>query len=195
MKLIIVRHFPTKWNIKGLLQGKRDISVIDVCAQEIAEIRSLLHELLEEEPDIILVSSLSRTQQSAKILGFNDYQIEPELDELDFGEFEGLSKDELINRYGDNWSVSPGDMVLGEPVIKLKDRIRKILDKYSDKKVILCFGHGAWMRAFNSYIRHDGDINHMNQEFIPNLSALRMVKLDDGSHEISTHTINNPGLS
>ena len=43
---------------------------------------------------IILASTLKRTQQTAQMYGMN-VVIEPLLDELDFGEFEGRPKEEL----------------------------------------------------------------------------------------------------
>ena len=50
--------------------------------------------------DLILASTLKRTQQTAQMYGMN-VVIEPLLDELDFGEFEGRPKEELIRELGE----------------------------------------------------------------------------------------------
>ena len=192
MKLVVVRHLPTLWNSKGLLQGKRNESILQVNDKTAKELKNSLLEILEEQlPDVVLTSSLVRTQQTARTLGYDKFLIDSHLDELDFGNYEGCKREEFLKSNKDQWNNRPASLTLGEPVTNLKLRINALLEDYGDKNLIICFGHGAWMRALYSSVNHDGDINYMNQISIPNLGVLSM---DITQESISNVTINKLGL-
>lgn len=82
-------------------------------------------------PDLILVSPLKRTQQTADALiaaqpDLPAWQIEPRLNELDYGPDEGLPEDEVVARLGadaleawdryaqvpDGWRIDPAALVM-----------------------------------------------------------------------------------
>ena len=94
------------------------------------------------------------------------YGFEPEsealLDELDFGPFEGDSKETLVETLGEQWFENPKRLVLGESLENLENRIVNFLDKYMIFSNILVFGHGSWIRGIISYNQF-GDINRMNK--------------------------------
>lgn len=162
MQLTLIRHLPTEWNQKTWLQGRRDIeltAVTDEIKQEIVKNQKLLGSL--SPFDLVLASTLKRTQQTAYAYGFTaetDYL----LDELDFGPYEGVSKKILMDECGEKWIHHPEEVVLGESLVNFKERIVFFLQKYRDFANILVFGHGAWIRAMISYLYY-GDINHMNK--------------------------------
>src|SRR5699024_7317623 len=89
------------------------------------------------------------------------------LDELDFGTFEGQPKEQLIKYYGNQWGEHPRNLVLGESMTNLENRIILFLDKHHESANVLVFGHGAWIRAMISYHQH-GHINHMNKITVNN---------------------------
>ncbi|MCQ6276112.1 histidine phosphatase family protein [Bacillus sp. V3B] len=162
MQLTLIRHLPTEWNKKTWLQGKRDIGIspiTDIVAREIAYNQKLL---VKDSPfDFTLASTLKRTHQTAQLYG---YQAETEhlLDELDFGPYEGLPKEKLMETYGEVWIENPIELVLGESINDLEERIILFLDKYKESANILVFGHGSWIRAIISYSQY-GHINNMNK--------------------------------
>ena len=167
MRITLIRHLPTEWNNKRKLQGRRDIdlsAITEVFQKEIVQNQQYLHSLLPF--DIVLASTLKRTHQTAQLYGYLA-ETEGLLDELDFGPFEGLSKDNLIQQYGDLWLENPKELVLGERVSNLEERIILFLNQYQSSNNLLVFGHGAWIRAFLSYIQY-GHINKMNQMTIVN---------------------------
>ena len=95
MQITLIRHLPTEWNVNTWLQGRQDIEILPItdCDQlEIVKNQNILSRL--QPFDIILASTLKRTQQTAQMYGMN-VVIEPLLDELDFGDFEGRPKEEL----------------------------------------------------------------------------------------------------
>lgn len=168
MDVTIIRHFPTDWNESGFLQGKRDIPIsLPLTKQNQAKMEENKQKLQQLQPfDDVLVSQLIRTHQTAKIYGYTDVKVEPLLDELDFGLFEGKKREEL-NRIYDEWAVSPLTLTLGEPLVRFQERIFEFLNKYAHKRSLLLFGHGSWARALTS-IEKVGSIQMMNQFEIKN---------------------------
>jgi probable phosphoglycerate mutase len=167
MQITLIRHLPTEWNKKMWLQGRRDIDVsppTDVIEREIKGNKKHLEELSPFE--LVLASTLKRTQQTAHLYGYNAVP-EMLLDELDFGPFEGVSKKKLIEKYGDIWLRNPKSLVLGESLQDLEKRVVHFLEKFCVYENILVFGHGSWIRAFLSYKKY-GDINQMNKITVKN---------------------------
>lgn len=167
MQITLIRHLPTEWNKQQKLQGRRDVELAPLTEaswQGVLQNRLLLDELAPF--DEVLASTMKRTQQTAQIYGY-PFTVEPLLDELDFGPFEGLSKEKLYEYCGKKWMDHPEELILGESVANLKRRIVLFLEKYRDRQNILAFGHGTWIRAAISYC-YSGDINHMNKITVQN---------------------------
>ncbi|WP_394232326.1 histidine phosphatase family protein [Niallia oryzisoli] len=174
MRATFIRHLPTEWNKKTLLQGKRDIDISPITERlqvEIHENQKLLSTLAPF--NLVLASTLKRTHQTAQLYGYRA-ETEGLLDELDFGPFEGRPKEELFKAYGRGWEDNPQEIVLGESVLNLEKRIRDFLDKYKQQENILLFGHGSWIRAIVSYAQY-GHINYMNKIIVRNNECITLT--------------------
>ncbi|WP_144462315.1 histidine phosphatase family protein [Siminovitchia fortis] len=171
MQVTFIRHLSTEWNKKTWLQGRRDIRISSVTENDLHKIKKNKEHLESLAPfDLILASTLKRTQETARLYGYEP-EIEHLLDELDFGTFEGLPKKKLIEKLGSKWVDHPLDITLGEPVRDLEKRIISFMQKYKSRKKILAFGHGAWIRGALSYVNY-GDINQMNKMEVKNNDCL-----------------------
>jgi probable phosphoglycerate mutase len=167
MQITLIRHLPTEWNKKSWLQGKKDIDIFPPNEEIIREIETNKQYLEKLSPfDLILASRLKRTHQTANLYGYRPIT-EKLLDELDFGPFEGAPRKWLLEKHSDQWFLHPKELVLGESLQNLEDRIILFLEKFQDYKNLLVFGHGSWFRAFLSYQQY-GDINQMNQLSVKN---------------------------
>lgn len=168
MQIALIRHLPTKWNQRGVLQGSRDIPILPISSETEQDI-NMNKKILESmgHPDLILTSSLIRTQETAQLYGYQSFQKEPLLDELNFGEFEGSPKSLLIQTHKRKWLEQPRDLILGEPLVQFEKRILSFLEAYEDFTNIIIFGHGSWIRGLLS-IKQSGSINQMNQIEIKN---------------------------
>ncbi len=168
MDIAIIRHFPTNWNKKGYLQGKRDIPIsLPLSCESEKQMIENKQKLQQLPPfDYVFASELARTKQTAALYGYPSPIIEPLLNELDFGSFEGSTKKELIKAHKE-WLASPLDLTLGESLCDFQQRIFTFLNKYKHAHSILIFGHGTWARAFAS-IQTAGTIKRMNQLEIKN---------------------------
>ncbi|MED4205242.1 histidine phosphatase family protein [Neobacillus mesonae] len=173
MQITLIRHLPTEWNKKQWLQGKRDIPILEVTPEfqlEIDKNRQVLHQLAPFE--LVLASSLMRTQQTARQYGFYP-ETERLLDELDFGVYEGKSKEILLKEHGYVWQENPLSLVLGESINHFEKRIKSFIKKYQPFSNLLVFGHGSWIRGLISY-SHDGHINRMNKITVANNECITL---------------------
>ena len=135
MKLLLVRHGKTKWNIAGLSQGQADLELDEEGRREA---RAVALALRDEDIKLIYSSPLSRALKTAEEINrFHRVEIRilEELKELDIGVFDGLSVDEIKRRYGEEmrrfWEG--GDYTVripgGESLQELYDRARRGLDR------------------------------------------------------------------
>jgi len=99
MELICVRHGRTAWNAGRRFQGQTDIPLDD---EGLAQAQALAVHLRHERFDLALASDLVRARTTAEtICASHDLEIEltPELREMHFGQWEGLTWDEIVARW------------------------------------------------------------------------------------------------
>lgn len=183
MELYTVRHLPTEWNRRGIMQGQQDTSIVPPDAESREMIRRNHERLRAEGPfDRVVTSTLRRTIGTAREYGYDATHPEPLLDELAFGEWEGVPRARMEAELGARWMEDPRDLVLGESLTNLDSRIRSFLKNYSGYGKVLAFAHGSWMRGLVSIARH-GDLRGMNRFFIEN-SEVHMFHVDGdgGAH-------------
>jgi len=168
MHITLIRHLPTEWNGKNWLQGSKNIPLAPISFETEKGIEMNLNILQQlSPPDLVLTSELIRTQQTAELYGYA-FQVEPLLNELHFGKFEGRPKKDLLTTYGEQWLFTPRELILGEKLVDFEKRIKTFIAKYMGLyQHLLIFGHGTWIRAFLSIIKH-GSINGMNQITVSN---------------------------
>lgn len=185
MEITLIRHLPTAWNHQGLLQGQRDIPICEKTLEgDQTQIEKNCRQLQQTGPfGIVLASSLRRAQQTAHVYGYQDPVIEPLLNELDFGAFEGHPKKELVSHFGDSWYNQPREIALGEGVATLEKRVLLVLRHYKNFQRILIFGHGSWIRALLS-INQQGDVNNMNRVKVDNNERIQLTM--EGERDEST---------
>lgn len=86
IRLLLVRHGETVWNGAGRLQGRLDISLSDPGREQA---RALIPALDPYAPELVVTSSLRRTQQTAAALGLTAFRTDERLDEAHLGDWEG----------------------------------------------------------------------------------------------------------
>ncbi|HEV8022046.1 MAG TPA: histidine phosphatase family protein, partial [Candidatus Lustribacter sp.] len=99
MELICVRHGRTAWNAGRRFQGQTDIPLDD---EGLAQAQALALHLRPERFDLALASDLVRARTTAEtICAPHGIAIEltRELREMHFGQWEGLTWDEIVARW------------------------------------------------------------------------------------------------
>ena len=93
MKIYLIRHGMTEANVKSLYCGSSDVSL---CEAGREELRGIRHEIGDVR---FLTSGMKRANETLAILfGDVDYEVEPRFREVDFGEFEMFSFEQLKHR-------------------------------------------------------------------------------------------------
>jgi probable phosphoglycerate mutase len=159
--LYYVRHGETDFNRQGRLQGRRDTPLNARGRQQAAECGVLLRDLFARDPrkaqDFKYVSSsLRRASETMEILRatlglqVHDYEIDARLIEIAYGEWEGLTLQEiemrnasvLSARERDKWDFAPPG---GESYRELADRIGSWYSSLTADTVVAA--HGGGVRA------------------------------------------------
>ena len=154
-----IRHFRTPWNAEGRLQGQRDIALTDPLGPEDqAALAANRQELHGQDFSLVLTSPLGRARQTAALHGFDTAQIDTDLAEIAFGDWESRTWHELEAAHPGAWSQSPQNLPLGESFTDFTDRIMRVRDRArSVQGPVLAFGHGAWLGALRSVLDgHEG---------------------------------------
>jgi broad specificity phosphatase PhoE len=172
MKLVVVRHLPTTWNAEDRLQGQRDIPIVPPDAAALALLAEVMETVRANGPyDRVYCSRLSRTRQTAELFGYQEPVVEPLLDEISFGEWEGKLRREMLGVVGDAWLNAPHTLTFGESMVRLGERVGEFLKKNAEHERVLVFGHGGWARAL-SCLRETGSLEGMNKIVVGNGQAL-----------------------
>ena len=150
MRLLLIRHGETPWNRERRVQGCRSDTELGQRGREQAEKIALV--LRKQRVDAIYSSPLKRAVDTAKAiaqacgLGVN---VASDLREIDAGELEGLSQEELRKRYKEfwkEWRESDPSFPLpgGESLEGLQRRawgeIERIIERHPEETVAV-IGH------------------------------------------------------
>jgi probable phosphoglycerate mutase len=164
--LYLFRHGQTEWNRVGRFQGQRDIPLNDTGREQA---RALIEPLRRVGIQSIISSTLLRARQTAGIVaGGLDVPVfhDQRLVETNFGEAEGMTRDEIIEKYGqemaDRWrSSNPNDQAVafpgGESGAEIMNRTTEALHDFLLKHPFRVFGVSA----------HGGVIRRLFQKILP----------------------------
>jgi len=155
LHFVLIRHGETSWTKQKRYQGTSNTRLN---ARGKKQIQAHAREVGRYKPHVVFSSSLDRCIESAEILCKPlkiKLKIDSRLNELDFGEWEGKTADELIkanNKRYDQWiKGKPVTPQGGENVMALRKRIRAFINhcnkKYDNKRIIIVT-HGGAMRMF-----------------------------------------------
>lgn len=106
--LVLVRHGQTDWNLQRRIQGATDIPLNEVGRQQAFEAALLLR---ERRWDGVITSPLIRARHTAQIIAGELALADPvslsDIVERNFGEAEGLTREQVFERFPDGVPV-PG---------------------------------------------------------------------------------------
>ena len=102
MRRILLRHGETLWNTQKRLQGHDDSPLSE---RGVAQAQAIAPSLRTLAPARVVSSDLGRARQTARLVGYDDAELEPRLRELDMGAWTGRAKDELIASQPDDYAA------------------------------------------------------------------------------------------
>lgn len=143
-ELWLVRHGETEWSRDG-----RHTSVTDLGLTEngIEVARGLGSRLADSTFDLVLTSPRKRARVTAELAGFPDAVIDDDLAEWAYGDYEGVTTDE-IRQEVPGWTVwthpSPG----GETADQVGARLDRVVERAREVPGrTLAFAHGHSLRV------------------------------------------------
>lgn len=161
MRLILVRHGETDWNAALRYQGQSNVPL----NQRGREQAKLLTARLKVRGAIALYTSdIVRAQETAEIVGAGlklTPQTLPDLREIDVGQWEGLTPEELYRRFPDHMRQYERDpartvRIGGESYQQLQERalraLKQIESKHTGDQVVIAVSHGGTIRAILCHV-------------------------------------------
>jgi broad specificity phosphatase PhoE len=164
--LYYVRHGLTEWNVQQRLQGRHDVPLNPEGRKQAMRSGAILQQLFDRDgrapDDFVYVSSpLMRARETMELvrttLGLpkSPYAVEPRLAEIAFGEWEGLTYDDVIKRdgdvvakrEGDKWGFRPPG---GESYAEVTARVGAWYDQLDRDAVVAA--HGGTARALVAHL-------------------------------------------
>ncbi|HEU5044026.1 MAG TPA: histidine phosphatase family protein [Nocardioidaceae bacterium] len=143
-ELWLVRHGETEWSREG-----RHTSVTDLPLTEsgVVVAKTLAERLDGLEFGLVLTSPRQRARRTAELAGFAGARTEPDLVEWDYGDYEGLTT-EQVRESVPGWTVWTHPCPGGESAEQVAARLDRVVAEvraYDGRALV--FGHGHALRA------------------------------------------------
>jgi alpha-ribazole phosphatase len=199
MRLILIRHGETEWNATLRYQGHSDIP-LNERGREQARITG--GRLARYEATALYTSDILRAVETATLIGESvklPPQTLPDLREIDVGQWEGLTPEELYRRYPDHmreFERDPARTVRlgGESYAQLQARALNALNAihaaHRSDETVLAVSHGGTIRALLCHVI-GLDLIYFGRMWIDNGSLTelrygshgwRLIRLNDAAH-------------
>jgi len=184
VKLILVRHGETLWNRENRIQGRTDVELSDHGRMQVEKLAQSLN---GEQIDAIYSSPLKRAYETAKAIArvqSVEIIVKRDLQELNHGDFESLTVQELKERYGPfvkQWMEDPSSVIMpnGESLSQVQvrawDVIQTIIGTSKDSIVV---SHGMAIMTILCKIQNLS-LSQGRQMFV-NMASKTVVEFENG---------------
>ncbi|MFD5427812.1 histidine phosphatase family protein [Streptomyces sp. NPDC127084] len=154
-RIVLWRHGQTAWNLERRFQGSTDIELTETGVDQARRAARLLASL---RPHAIIASDLKRAAATARRLSAitgHDIHLDSALRETYAGVWQGLTHDEIVARYGEEYAAwKRGEPVRrggGELETEVADRAAPVVldhaDKLPDGGTLVVVSHGGTIRT------------------------------------------------
>ena len=154
-RLLLVRHGETTWNDEACYQGQEDIPL---SARGWMEAGCLAERLASESINAIYTSDSARAQDTAQVVArriAKSLTLEPRLREANLGEWQGLTYEQVRQRYFSDTDPLPVYFVDSPPLggeclrqlqVRLMSTIESIAAQHADESVLIVT-HGGCLKV------------------------------------------------
>lgn len=154
-RIVLWRHGQTAWNLERRFQGSTDVALTEEGREQARRSARLLARL---RPDVIISSDLQRTvDTAAELAGLTGLEVryDEALRETYAGAWQGLTHDEIMTRYGEEYAAwKRGEPVRrggGELETEVADRaapfVERNADKLGEQGTLVVVSHGGTIRT------------------------------------------------
>ena len=125
-RLYLVRHGETAWSLSGQHTGRTDIPLTEKGEQDARNLAAKLHAVRFSR---VFTSPLQRARRTCELAGLGEAaEIEPDLTEWDYGDYEGLRPVE-IRKGRPDWNVFRDGCPRGESPAQVSERADRLIDR------------------------------------------------------------------
>ena len=144
-RLYLVRHGETAWSLSGQHTGRTDIPLTEKGEHEARTLADRLHHVSFNR---VFTSPLQRARRSAELAALNrPAEIDPDLAEWDYGDYEGLLTGEIRERNPD-WKIFRDGCPRGESATQVSLRADRVIARLRNLEGdIAVFSHGHFGRV------------------------------------------------
>lgn len=144
-ELYLVRHGETEWSKNGRHTSRTDLDLTDHGREQAAALRDRLD---PTSFGLVLSSPRKRALQTAQLAGFTNVEIEPDLAEWDYGDYEGLTSAQIREQH-EGWRIWFNGCAGGEDAFEVRQRLSRVVERVRASGVdkAICFGHGHASRV------------------------------------------------
>lgn len=160
-----VRHGNTEWNTLGKIQGQTDIPLSGLGVSQAQALAQRLY-IDQEQWDAIISSDLQRAHETARIiagkLDIPHLDSDIRLRERYFGDIEGTTESERLERWGADWRTAETGQESDEDV---RARGRQFLEdwhKQNPSGKLLVVTHGGFLSQMFSELCSGLDKQYLN---------------------------------
>lgn len=145
MEVVLARHGQTEWSSALRHTGRTDIPLTDEGRRQA---RALGSELGGREFALVLASPLARAAETCRLAGFAEVRrLDDRLMEWDYGEYEGLTTEQIRER-DPGWTVWPAGAPGGERPEDVGARVDEVVDELrAAEGDCAVFAHGHVLRV------------------------------------------------
>lgn len=184
LRVYLLRHGETAYNADGNRYcGRTDIALTD---KGIRQAESVYQRLKDEHIDAVYSSPLYRAKRTAELATQREVNTDERIIEVDFGNWEGKTKEEFIAENAvlwNNWMNDPENNMAGgngetggEVVDRLTGFYNEMLVRHAGQTIVVV-GHNGINRLYMA--RQLGmDLKYYRRIFQEN-SAITLFELDD----------------
>ena len=200
MKIYLIRQGQSDWNIQGRIQGSHDIPLNEAGRRQAEQLAKGMDSRLVTR---IFSSTLARAMETAQRIGSRQ-KVEicpmPQLIEVEFGKWEGMTWEEIMEAYPNEyrmWALNPDEVAppggeTQEQVIKrCAEALKEIIRITGGREDIAMVSHGATIAYLVSYMMHnDPEVESMIVEnasittvnYSPLTEDYMLLEMNDTSH-------------
>jgi len=148
-ELTLVRHGETEWSRSGRHTSRTDVPLTPLGEKQARALGELLADV---RPVLVLTSPRQRAVRTAELAGLADVapvEVDPDLAEWAYGEYEGITTPE-IRRDRPGWTIWTGDPPGGETAEDVRIRADRVLARIREaleRGPVLVIGHGHFSRV------------------------------------------------
>ena len=146
-RLWLVRHGETEWSKSGKHTSTTDLPLTAEGERIAGELRDRLQ---GHDFDLVLTSPRQRARRTAELAGFADAEVDDDLVEWDYGDYEGITTAQ-IRETVPGWTVWAHPVPNGETPAQVAARLDRVNARIAAVDGdILVFGHSHALRALTA---------------------------------------------